>query len=91
MRNALNLSTNEIPSRKREVAMTSENRCRARVGMDRCRNQAAPHKDVCAFHAGLKGAWASASMRRPIVEEIYARVHPFVRAGQRMITRGNAG
>jgi hypothetical protein len=46
--------------------------------------------DVCAFHASLKGAWATASMRRPLIEEIYARMHPLVRAGHR-IMRGNAG
>jgi hypothetical protein len=53
--------------------------------MDGCRNEAAPHLDVCPFHAGLQGAWASASLRRPLVEEFYARVHPIVKAGRRLV------
>ena len=60
-------------------------KCRARVGMDRCRNEAARDMDICPFHAGLKGAWASASLRRPLVEELYAFVQPLVIAGQRMV------
>lgn len=63
----------------------TKTKCRARVGMDRCPNEAAPHMDICHFHAGLKGAWASASLRRPLVEELYAFVHPFVEAGHRIV------
>lgn len=53
--------------------------------MDRCPNEAAPNQDICAFHASLTGAWATASLRRPLVEELYARVHPFILRGQRIV------
>jgi hypothetical protein len=61
--------------------------CRARVGLDKCRNEAAPKLDLCPFHAGLIGAYADASLRRPLTEELYARLHPYVKAGQRILAR----
>ena len=54
-----------------------ETLCRAKVGLARCSNQVLAPDDVCAFHAGLQGAWAEASLRRPLMEELRARfLHP---------------
>jgi hypothetical protein len=61
--------------------------CRARVGLDVCGKAVAPRLDLCPFHAGLKGAWATASLRRPLTEEIHARLHPYLKAGQRIFAR----
>jgi hypothetical protein len=60
-------------------------KCRARVGMDRCGNNVAPYLDICAFHAGLQGAWASASLRRPLTQVLYARMQPLVQVGHRFM------
>jgi hypothetical protein len=68
-----------------ELSRTTK--CRARVGLDTCGNPVAHKLDLCPFHAGLRGAWATASLRRPFIEEIYARIHPYVLASQRIFAR----
>lgn len=60
-------------------------RCRARVGLDRCPNEAVAGGEICRFHAGLQGPWASASLRRSWDQEVSSTVRALARAGRRVL------